>query len=319
MDVFLGIDTSCYTTSLCLVDSQYGVVADERQALSVRAGGRGLSQSEMVYQHVRNLPALTENLAPYLAGNTIRAVAVTDKPRRRADSYMPAFLSGLGCARALAAVLGVPLYRISHQENHLLAVLRTAGHIDGTAFRALHLSGGTTELLLARPDADGLDITRTGGTSDISAGQFIDRVGVALGLPFPAGKAVEELSRGCLADAAGGAVWSSGGEISFSGREAELQRRIAAGKTSAGALCAETLQTVWQGIRRLVDWSGRDGNIPLLAAGGVMENSFLRRTLADYAKKKGFVFIPAEKGYSADNASGAAFWAAWRSKQGGAV
>jgi len=181
MDVFLGIDTSCYTTSLCLVDSQYGVVADERQILSVRAGGRGLSQSEMVYQHVRNLPALTENLAPYLAGNTIRAVAVTDKPRRRADSYMPAFLSGLGCARALAAVLGVPLYRISHQENHLLAVLRTAGHIDGTAFRALHLSGGTTELLLARPDADGLDITRTGGTSDISAGQFIDRVGVALG------------------------------------------------------------------------------------------------------------------------------------------
>ena len=142
---------------------------------------------------------------------------------------------------------------------------------------------------------------------------------MALGLPFPAGKAVEELSRGCLADAAGGAVWSSGGEISFSGREAELQRRIAAGKTSAGALCAETLQTVWQGIRRLVDWSGRDGNIPLLAAGGVMENSFLRRTLADYAKKKGFVFIPAEKGYSADNASGAAFWAAWRSKQGGAV
>lgn len=49
MDVFLGIDTSCYTTSLCLVDDAYEVVADERIILSVAKGGRGLSQSNMVY------------------------------------------------------------------------------------------------------------------------------------------------------------------------------------------------------------------------------------------------------------------------------
>ena len=52
MNLFLGIDTSCYTTSLCLVDSSYHVVADERIILSVKSGERGLSQSNMVYQHM---------------------------------------------------------------------------------------------------------------------------------------------------------------------------------------------------------------------------------------------------------------------------
>lgn len=136
MDVFLGIDTSCYTTSLCLVDDAYEVVADERIILSVAKGGRGLSQSNMVYQHTRNLPVLFERLAGILSRAHIRAIAVTDQPRRRDDSYMPAFLAGLGYARALAAVLGVPLYRLSHQENHLLAVLRSLGHIGTDPFTA---------------------------------------------------------------------------------------------------------------------------------------------------------------------------------------
>ena len=107
MNVFLGIDTSCYTTSLCLVDSSYHVAADERLILSVKKGSRGLSQSNMVYQHMRNLPVLFERLVPYLANARICAIGVTDKPRRREDSYMPAFLAGLGYGRSLAAVLHV--------------------------------------------------------------------------------------------------------------------------------------------------------------------------------------------------------------------
>ena len=52
---FIGIDTSCYTTSVAVYDSQQGMVAEERTVLKVKQGHRGLSQSEMVYQHVRNL------------------------------------------------------------------------------------------------------------------------------------------------------------------------------------------------------------------------------------------------------------------------
>ena len=195
MNLFLGIDTSCYTTSLCLVDSSYHVVADERIILSVKSGERGLSQSNMVYQHMRNLPVLFERLVPYLANSRICAIGVTNKPRRREDSYMPAFLAGLGYARSLAAVLHIPLYPMSHQENHLMAVLRDIGMIPEQPFYGLHLSGGTTDMLRAVPDSQGLDITRIGGTSDISAGQFIDRIGVALGFPFPAGMYVDKMAQ----------------------------------------------------------------------------------------------------------------------------
>ena len=151
MDTYLGIDTSCYTTSLCLVDETYDIAADERIILTVPKGGRGLSQSNMVYQHTRNLPVLFERAAAVLKTRQVRAIAVTDQPRRRDDSYMPAFLAGLRYARALSAVLQVPLYRLSHQENHLLAVLRSLGKIEKEPFYGIHLSGGTTELVRPLP------------------------------------------------------------------------------------------------------------------------------------------------------------------------
>ena len=310
MDVFLGIDTSCYTTSLCLVDSQYDVVADERIILSVAKGGRGLSQSNMVYQHTRNLPVLFERLTGILEKARIRAVAVTDQPRRRDDSYMPAFLAGLGYARALAAVLHVPLYRLSHQENHLLAVLRSLGRVGSEPFYGLHLSGGTTDLLRAVPDEKGLDITRIGGTSDISAGQFIDRMGVALGLPFPAGVHLDKLAQTVVPPVKGAHVFCRGGEVSFSGPESQGQRLVAAGADSPARLCSWTLGTVWRGLESLLAFAADDGMTHLAAAGGVMSNGYLRRQLSDWCRRHKVRLDLAADGFSADNASGAAFWAA---------
>ena len=310
MDVFLGIDTSCYTTSLCLVDAAYDVVADERIILSVAKGGRGLSQSNMVYQHTRNLPVLFERLAGVLASAHIRAIAVTDQPRRRDDSYMPAFLAGLGYGRALAAVLGVPLYRLSHQENHLLAVLRSMGYIGSEPFYGIHLSGGTTDLLRAVPDEKGLDITRIGGTSDISAGQFIDRMGVALDLPFPAGVHVDKLAQTvnppvkgalCLLPRWPGQLFRA----RIAGPAAHRRRR-----EDPALLCSWTLSTVWRGLESLLDYAAADGMKHLVAAGGVMSNGYLRRQMSDYCRRHQIDLNLAADGFSADNASGAAFWAA---------
>ena len=63
---FLGIDTSCYTTSAAVYDSSKGLMGEERIVLSVKEGRRGLSQSEMVFQHVKNLPVLLRRLSPML-------------------------------------------------------------------------------------------------------------------------------------------------------------------------------------------------------------------------------------------------------------
>ena len=243
-----------------------------------------------------------------MAGNTVCAVAVTDKPRRRDDSYMPAFLSGLGCARSLAAMLNVPLYRLSHQENHLLAAWRAVGKEPKEPYCALHLSGGTTDILRVETDGDSTVITRIGGTTDISAGQFIDRVGVALGLPFPAGKYVDRQSLTALGEVNGFPVWHRDGSISFSGRESHIQRLITAGETSCEIICAQTMHTVLNGILELLD-TALAGNEykTVVAVGGVMENNFLRTSVEAAMRRRRIEFIPAPQGFSADNASGAAF------------
>lgn len=132
MAKFLGIDTSCYTTSAAVYDSTEGIVGESRIILSVKAGKRGLSQSEMVFQHVRNLPVILGQLEPWI--DQINGIGVSVFPRRRADSYMPAFLVGKGMAKSLSYVLRVPVFEFSHQENHALAAIQNMPEIWGTPF-----------------------------------------------------------------------------------------------------------------------------------------------------------------------------------------
>ena len=102
---------------------------------------------------------------------------------------MPVFTVGLGHARVLADVLQIPLYETSHQQGHIAAGM-IGNRMPEGPFVALHLSGGTTELL----HCDGEQLRLIGGCADLHAGQMIDRVGVALGLGFPAGPALEKLA-----------------------------------------------------------------------------------------------------------------------------
>jgi N6-L-threonylcarbamoyladenine synthase len=61
-EVNLGIDTSCYKTAVALVDRQGNLVDEARRVLAVKPERRGLAQSEMVFQHTRNLPELIEEV-----------------------------------------------------------------------------------------------------------------------------------------------------------------------------------------------------------------------------------------------------------------
>lgn len=232
--VYLGIDTSCYTTSVAIIDEAGALLGEARQILSVRPGRCGLQQSEMVFQHTRNLPRLMEEavgqvigcvktgagsaangvtvaeeastagpsgLAGLVAvGYELAAIGVSGYPRPLEGSYMPAFLAGLSVARSVAAVTGAQLEVISHQENHLEAGLWSAGGPDVDRFLLLHASGGTTDVLLAERQQNGrYRITEVGGSMDLHAGQFVDRIGVALGLQFPTGPALEALAEKALA------------------------------------------------------------------------------------------------------------------------
>lgn len=188
----LGIDTSNYRTSIAAVSLAGDIVLDKRTLLKVKKGERGLRQSDALFQHIENLPVLFEELEN--KGFDFAAVAVSNKPRPVEGSYMPCFKAGFGFGKAVASALNIPFYVFSHQEGHLEAI-RSNTNISGEKpFLAWHLSGGTCELLCAEKKDSGFSVEIIGGSKDISFGQVIDRIGVLLGMSFPAGGEMDELA-----------------------------------------------------------------------------------------------------------------------------
>jgi N6-L-threonylcarbamoyladenine synthase len=307
MDVVLGIDTSNYRTSLCLVDMSGRIVAEEKELLSVEAGERGLQQSAALFQHVKRLPELARKMT--MSGRRVVAIAVSRSPRPTEGSYMPVFLAGQMAAEMMAHFYQVPLYYTSHQEGHIAAGEYTLDvSLSAERFLAVHLSGGTSEILDCTRGRDGYAIDCIGGTEDLHAGQLIDRVGVALGLPFPAGPYLEELGK--QAEDAAFSVPSSvkGYTFSFSGPEAALMRAIqqnvpAAHIARAAEKCiATTLEKV---LRTAVE-AGFPKDI--LIVGGVSANAYIRnrlvKRLTHPAVKAKLYF--ADPAYAGDNAFGVA-------------
>lgn len=184
-DCILGIDTSNYRTSIAVVSNDGTIQIDKRKLLRVKNGKRGLRQSEALFQHVENLPELFEKLNEQKLN--IKAVAVSNKPRPLHGSYMPCFKAGYGFGKAIANTLNVPLFQFSHQEGHLEAIKYYSGIKNTEKFLAWHLSGGTCELL----KISNREIEIVGGSKDISFGQVIDRIGVLLGMNFPAGQEMD--------------------------------------------------------------------------------------------------------------------------------
>ena len=307
MRVTLGFDTSCYTTSAAAVNERGEVVAFSRMLLPVEQGQRGLRQSEAVFAHVRQMPQVLENMRSDLAGHEIVAVCASSKPRDEEDSYMPVFAVGLGHASVLANTLQVPLYETSHQQGHIAAGL-IGNELPQGDFVALHLSGGTTELLMCSEGK----ITLMGGCADLHAGQLVDRVGVALGLGFPAGPALEK-----LAMAFDGQVESllpvsmEKGDLicHLSGVETRAQQWIQKSEMTPEKIAAEVFDVLGRTVARLVAAGCEKANVKhALVVGGVASSTLLREKIHQRLKKqrKPIRICFGDSRYSADNAAGVA-------------
>ena len=96
MPYYLGIDTSNYTTSCAIYDSDTDTVVHRKKLLPVKKGELGLRQSDAVFHHTVQLPELMRELFDGFDGE-IAAVGVSDAPMRAEGSYMPCFLTGV-CA-----------------------------------------------------------------------------------------------------------------------------------------------------------------------------------------------------------------------------
>ena len=277
----LGFDTSNYTTSVAISDGVGGKNCS--RLLDVRPGELGLRQSDALFAHVKRLPELARALFAEYPGAEITAIGASTRPRAVEGSYMPCFLAGQSTAETMAAALGVPFHAVSHQQGHVAAALWSAGRMElmDVPHLAWHLSGGTTELLLITPEGKNVHAEKLGGTSDISAGQLIDRTGKLLGLQFPAGKALDALSR--ESDAKEDfRVKVNGLTFSFSG----LQNKVE-GYHAAGHGAAEAARKAYPGL-------------PVVFSGGVASNAMLREACA------GTDAVFAQPQFSTDNAMGVA-------------
>ena len=295
----IGIDTSNYTTSIAFFDGTQGENCS--RLLPVKAGELGLRQSDAVFAHVKSLPELSGRLFSHIQAENITAVGVSTRPRAVEGSYMPCFLVGYSHAKLLADTLRVPLVEVSHQQGHVAASLWSAGHMELMAqpHIAWHLSGGTTELLLVEPEGKKVRCTKIGGTSDISAGQLIDRTGQLLGLPFPAGKHLDALSQGA-ADKEVYRVKCKDMTFSLSGIQNKVQQYYE--KSGDGA---ETAAYALRCVAFAVSAATRQAleaypGLRVVFSGGVASNSMLRQTLSPFDP------VFAQPQFSTDNAMGVA-------------
>ena len=295
----IGIDTSNYTTSIAFFDGVGGENCS--RLLPVKQGELGLRQSDAVFAHIKSLPELSGRLFSHVCGKEITAVGVSIRPRAVEGSYMPCFMVGYSHAKMLADTLQVPLIEVSHQQGHVAASLWSAGHLElmDQPHLAWHLSGGTTELLLVEPEGKNVVCSRIGGTTDISAGQLIDRTGQLLQLPFPSGKHLDALSKEAQRKDVF-KVKCSNMEFSLSGVQNKVQQYHAAHadsrETAAYALRCVAKAVYLATEQALQAYPG----LRVVFSGGVASNSLLRDVIAPLDP------IFSQPQYSTDNAMGVA-------------
>ncbi len=303
MSLYLGIDTSNYTTSVALYDGSSNAMLQQKKLLPVKHGQLGLRQSDAVFHHTAQLHILFSELVKNIDTTQIAAIGVSSKPRPVDGSYMPCFTVGENTAKILSSALKIPLFEFSHQEGHISAALFSADREDlfSKDFLAFHVSGGTTEAVLAHGYNYGFSLELAAKTLDLNAGQAVDRTGLMLGLDFPCGPKLEQLAlnnsekikvRPTLKDC----------DCCLSGLENICKKLIDDNrpKEYIAAYCLKYIEeTLSQMSVRLLEKYGR---LPLVFAGGVMSNSIIKNSL-----KEKYNAVFAQPVYSSDNAAGIAY------------
>ena len=298
--MYIGFDTSNYTTSLATYDGK--IIRQAKQVLTVKRGERGLRQSDAVFQHTVNIPKLCKELEL----DVPKAVGVSTRPRNVDGSYMPCFLVGENVATVLSSVNNVPMYKTSHQLGHILAALYSADMLEliNQRFVAFHLSGGTTEALIVEPDDEEIiKATVVAQSTDLKAGQAVDRTGVMLGMTFPCGKELDALSQKSEKNYKIKPTMLDG-DCSLSGVENKARNMIDKGELAEDVAkfvltyIAETVSSMLGGV---VD---KYGDLSVVFSGGVASNSLLRKIINER-----YNAYFAESEFSLDNAAGTAIYA----------
>jgi N6-L-threonylcarbamoyladenine synthase len=301
--IIIGLDTSCYTTSIAAINLKGDIILDERIMLDVQKSKKGLRQSQAVFMHLMNI----EKLIDKIDSNKYEIVAIcgSKSPRDIKDSYMPVFNVSKIFAKSIALFRDVKLYHCSHQQNHIRAGLYNNKELK-EPYMAIQISGGTLEIL--RVDKD---ISISGKTLDISYGQLIDRLGVLMGFDFPSGKYLDNLAYDYFLDSNNKnrvlrnkeKISIKDVDINLSGIETKLKKEYDECKDKE-YISAKVMNYIKESLSKLIEKSYEKEKLnDFLIVGGVSSSKFLRNEIK---LDSNINLYFAKQEFSSDNALGCA-------------
>lgn len=292
--LILGVETSCDETSVAILRDGREILCNliaSQVVLHSRYGGVVPEIACRKHLEVLN-PLLAEALETSgLRFRDIDAVAVT-----RGPGLVGALLVGVAAAKAIAAVLKVPLIGVNHLGAHIYANFLEHPEIE-FPFLSLLVSGGHTALVLVTGHAI---FEKLGETRDDAAGESFDKVARALSLGYPGGPIIDRMAREGSCDAVlfPRPMMEQGSmEFSFSGLKTAVVNFLRSSRACEVRLediCASFQEAVIDVLVAKTIAAAKERSIRILAlAGGVACNSLLRRRLSEEVENLGWrLFYP---------------------------
>lgn len=287
----LAIETSCDETSAA-------VVADGKEILSNIVASQvefhkkygGIVPEIASRRHVEVINPLIKQAMDEakVRFSDLDAVAVTYGP-----GLVGALLVGICAAKAIAYAQDIPLVGVNHIEGHIYANFLKS-KIPNFPFISLIVSGGHTMLVLVK---DHCQYETLGRTRDDAAGEAFDKVARFLGMGFPGGPIIDQISKKGNPSAIEfpRAMMEEGYDFSFSGLKTAVINHVKKfGKENVEDIAASFQEAVVDVLVEKSIRAAKKKSVRTIAlAGGVCANSALRNTLKEKAKKEGIeVSIP---------------------------
>ncbi len=284
----LGIETSCDETAAAVVTGWRSILSNVVVTQEVHTDWGGVVPEVASREHLRLvLPSIRQAMETAgAAWSDLDGIAVT-----RGPGLIGALLVGLSVAKALALGTGLPLVGVNHLEGHIFSLLLEDPEWR-PPFLILIASGGHTELHMVE---DLGAYRRLGATVDDAAGEAFDKVGVMLGLPYPAGAGVDRLAEETLRTELSFPVASvdrPGHNFSFSGlktavMQAWRQLSSAGQEEKRGEVATAFRRAVVAALIAGIEAALDETDAPRVGvAGGVANNRLLRRELVDLARRR---------------------------------
>ena len=294
--LILSVESSCDETAVAVTRNGREVLADE---IYSQADMHALYGGVVPEIASRNHVAVISNLADLALRNAgisrkeIDAVAVTFAP-----GLIGAVLVGVNFAKGLALSLGVPLIPVHHIRGHIAANYIAFPELE-PPFLALIVSGGNSIIADVRGYTD---MRVLGRSRDDAAGECFDKAARVLGLPYPGGKPMDDLSRGgddTAFDLPRAKIEGRPYDMSFSGLKTAVvnivhnARQRGAELDRAGLAASFAAAVSYTLVPRTLAAADELGYEKLVIAGGVAANSRIRRDFEMAAERTGRqLFVP---------------------------